>query len=95
MPPSHDNRISLVVVVSGESIDLTVNAHQKLRQLVHKALNESGNEGQPLENWTLKSEVGPLTDLEATLIEAGLVDGVRLYLNPKAGEGGNGGRWRS
>jgi hypothetical protein len=88
MPPAKDNRISLIVVVSGEDVPIPVNTHQKLREVMHKALNESGNQGQPLENWTLKSATGPLTDLDLTVAEAGLVDGAKLYLNPKAGEGG-------
>lgn len=87
MPSGSDSKITIIVVVSGEDVAVTVNTHQKVAQLVREALNESGNQGQPVENWILKSDAGAI-DFEQRIADAGITDGMKLYLNPKAGEGG-------
>ena len=81
------NHITVTVVVSGEDVSVSVNTHEKVAVLVHKSLEESGNEGQPIENWVLKSDTSPI-DFELRISESGITDGMKLYLNPKAGEGG-------
>ncbi len=81
------NRIDVVVVVSGEDVHVSVNKNQKVSQLVREALRESGNAGQPPENWVLKSDAGNI-DLDQRISDAGITSGMKLYLNPKVGEGG-------
>lgn len=87
MATENKNQINVIVVVSGEDIPVTVNTHEKVANLVREALRESGNEGQPLENWVLKSDDSPI-EFDLRISEAGITDGMKLYLNPKAGEGG-------
>lgn len=88
MAAENKNRISVVVVVSGEDVAVTVNPHQKVAELVREALRESGNQGQPLENWVLKTADGSSIDFDQRVEDAGITEGMKLFLNPKAGEGG-------
>jgi hypothetical protein len=83
-----DNKLKLTVVVSGEDTAIVVNPHQSVDHLVREALKESGNKGQPPENWILRSEESEIAQ-DQKIEEAGIVDGMKLYLNPKRGEGGN------
>lgn len=55
---------------------------------MQEALRESGNHGQPPEDWELRNEAGQLLALSMPPDEAGLVDGQTLFLSPKAGAGG-------
>ncbi len=88
MAPGTDHKIDLIVVVSGEPIDVDVNPNQKAEQILREALRRSGNEGRPLEEWELKREDGSLIDSSVRVSELGLVDGTRLFLSPKASAGG-------
>lgn len=81
------NKLNVTVVVSGEDTVVTVNAHQKARDLIREALKQSGNQGQPLENWVLRGpggEIGP----NVRIADIGITSEVKLYLNPQRGEGG-------
>jgi hypothetical protein len=80
--------ITVIVIVSGQSTSLTVNVHQKVEHLVHEALQGTGNEGQPPDQWELRTVDGRLIDQASTLESAAIVMGVTLYLNPRAGAGG-------
>jgi Protein of Unknown function (DUF2604) len=91
MPPVDrpDRHLDLVVVVSGQPQPVRMNANQKLEHLVREALQRSGNAGQPPADWELRTEAGALLDQQARAAEAGLVDGMTLFLNPRAGAGGS------
>jgi len=65
-----------------------INRNQRLEHAVQEALRESGNHGQPPEDWELRNEAGQLLALSMPPDEAGLVDGQTLFLSPKAGAGG-------
>lgn len=88
MAQDPDKKIDLIVVVSGEATEVDVNSNQKVEQVIREALKRSGNEGRPIEEWELKREDGSLIDPEARVGSVGLVDGVRLFLSPKASAGG-------
>jgi hypothetical protein len=88
VPPHEDRRIQLVVVVSGQPLPLTVNPSERLEVLVRQALNDSGNHGQPPDEWELRREEGTLLDQSLRVGEAGLQDGMTLFLNPRTGAGG-------
>ena len=83
-----DKKLEVVVVVSGQPQPVSINSHQKLEHLVHEALRETGNQGQPAAGWELRTEDGQLLSLELRADEVGLVTGAVLYLNPLAGAGG-------
>jgi hypothetical protein len=85
--PSAQN-IDVTVVVSGQPERLKVNIHQTLEHLVHEALQKSGNEGQAPSEWELRTEDGTLLEQSTAIANAGLQDGVTLFLSPKAGAGG-------
>jgi hypothetical protein len=86
--PDKDKKVDLIVVVSGEPIEVDVNPNQKAEQIVREALRRSGNQGRPIEEWELKREDGSLIELTARVGDLGLIDGMRLFLSPKAGGGG-------
>jgi len=87
--PSHpDKHIQLVIVVSGQPLQETINPNERLEVLVRKALNESGNHGQPPGDWELRREDGTLLDQQQRADDAGLHDGMTLFLTPRAGAGG-------
>lgn len=84
-----DNQIDLTVVVSGQPQPIRVNPSQTVEHLVHEALQRSGNQGQPPSAWELRTDAGALIDQSLRVRQAGLVDGMTLFLNPQAGVGGD------
>jgi len=86
--PKSDPNITVKVVVSGSPTSLKVNVHQKVDHLVKEALNETGNKGQPASDWELRTKDGALIEQTLTVQSAGIVDGMTLYLSPRAGAGG-------
>jgi len=83
-----DPNLNVTVVVSGQPISIKVNVHQKIDHLVREALKETGNKGQPSSDWELRTSDGALIEQTLTIEAAGLVEGVTLYLSPRAGAGG-------
>jgi hypothetical protein len=86
MPTAQD--IDVTVVVSGQPVRVKVNVHQTVEHLIHEALQQSGNKGQAPSEWELRREDGTLLNQSARVAEAGLLEGVTLFLNPRAGAGG-------
>ena len=60
----------------------------RVESLVARVLSESGNTGQPAENWELRDRDGRLIDSGILIRDSGIVDGATFYLNPHAGWGG-------
>jgi hypothetical protein len=83
-----DNHVDLVIVVSGAPEAVRINRNQPLEHAVREALRESGNTGQPAEDWELRDEAGQLLMQTLRAEQAGLFDGQTLFLSPKAGAGG-------
>jgi len=83
-----NNTIDLVVVVSGRPEPVRAHPNEKVVDVVRTALRESGNQGQPPENWELRTEQGVVISQDQTVREAGLLSGMTLFLNPEAGAGG-------
>jgi len=88
--PKAEN-INVHVVVSGQATTIKVNVNQTAEHLVKEALRESGNKGQPPSEWELRTSDGTLIDQSLKIQAAGIVDGATLFLNPRAGAGGEGG----
>jgi hypothetical protein len=82
------NKIDLAVVVNGQPVLVEVNLNAPLRTVIPKALEESGNTGQPPENWELRDADGAELDLDRKIGDYGFAPDVRLFLNLKAGIGG-------
>lgn len=80
--------INLTIVVSGQPSSVKVNLHQKMEHVIQEALRETGNKGQPASEWELRTSDGSLIDPSTPAGNAGLTDGMTLYLSPRAGAGG-------
>lgn len=86
MPPT--NNITITIVVNGVPTPVTVNVQQKVKQLVHEALRESGQPDQSPGNWELKTEAGATINQDQRIADAGIAAGVTLFLSLLAGGGG-------
>lgn len=85
--PKKEN-IDVHIVVSGQATTIQVNLHQPVEHLVKEALKASGNKGQPPSEWELRTTDGTLIDQALTVSAAGILDGMTLFLSPRAGAGG-------
>ncbi len=84
----NENKISITVIVNGQSVVITANPHAPLRTIIPDALHLSGNSGQPPDNWELRDAPGNLLPLDKKIGEFSFAGDVRLFLNLKAGVGG-------
>lgn len=82
------NKVTLTIVVNGEPVSVEANLNAPLNTVIAKALAESGNVGQPPENWELKDEAGNVLDGSKKIGDLGLASGVKLFLSLKAGAAG-------
>jgi hypothetical protein len=82
------NKIMLVFVINGSATEVEANVNAPLRAAANKALDQSGNEGQPLDSWELKDANGNLLEIDRKVEDYGFASGTKLFLNVKAGVGG-------
>lgn len=85
MPPK---QIDVTVIVNGQPTTIVTNVNSPLRTVIPKALEATGNTGQPPENWELRDANGTLLDISKKIESFHFPAGVRLLLNLKAGVGG-------
>ncbi|MBA2335592.1 MAG: DUF2604 domain-containing protein [Blastocatellia bacterium] len=83
-----DNKISLTAVVSGTPTEVTANVNAPLKTIIPEALRETGNNGQPPDNWDVKDAAGNILDPNKKIGDFGFTDGVTVFLTLKAGIGG-------
>jgi len=86
--PMANHKETLTVVVNGQPVEVKVNEHAPLQTVIPHALKESGNVGQPPENWELKDAAGNLLDLNKKIEDFHFADDVKLFLSLKAGVAG-------
>lgn len=84
----HHHQVSLAVIVNGQPVEVKAAPDSTLRHVAEKALHESGNSGQPLDNWELRDAAGQILDWNRSVEHYHLADGAKLFLNLKAGVGG-------
>ena len=82
-------KISITVVVNGQPTVVDVPEDAPLATIIPDALHQTENSGQPPENWELRDADGNLLDLNKKIGDYGFPPKVRLFLNLKAGVGGN------
>lgn len=82
------NKINLTVVVNGQAFVVEGNLNAPLRTIIPRALEQSGNVGQPPENWELRDAQGTLLDTGKKIGSFDFTPETRLFLNLKAGVGG-------
>lgn len=83
-----DNEIDLAVVVNGQPTVVRANKNAPLRTIIPKALEQTGNAGQPPDNWELRDAAGAALSLDQKIGDFGFPADVKLFLNLKAGVGG-------
>ena len=80
-----ENQVTLTIVVNGQPTQVSASGNAAVQSLIPRALQQSGNAGQPPENWELRAASGQAVDLDE---KAGKFVGQTLFLNLKAGIGG-------
>ncbi len=82
------NQAELALVVNGQPALVKANLNAPLQTVIPRALEQTGNSGQPPENWELRDAAGALLDLDRKIGDFNFPPDVRLFLNLKAGVGG-------
>lgn len=82
------NEVELAIVVNGQPTMVRANKNAPLRTVMARALEQTGNAGQPPDNWELRDSAGALLPLDQKIEEFNFPAEVRLFLNLKAGVGG-------
>ena len=57
-----DNKIDLAIVVNGQPTVVSANKNAPLRTVIPRALEQTGNAGQPPDNWELRDAAGALSN---------------------------------
>lgn len=83
-----DNEIDLTIVVNGQPTVVRANKNAPLHTVIARALEQTGNAGQPPANWELRDAAGAPLSLDQKIADFNFPAGVRLFLNLKAGVGG-------
>jgi hypothetical protein len=78
-------KVTLTIVVNGQPTELTAPAQASVESLIPAALEQTGNVGQPANNWELRDAAGKQLSPKN---KVGEFAGQTLFLNLKAGIGG-------
>jgi hypothetical protein len=84
------NELDLTIVVNGQPTVVRANENAPLQTVIPRALEQTGNAGQPPDNWELRDAAGAVLPLDKKIGEFRFPSDVRLFLNLKAGVGGAG-----
>ena len=90
----HHHALVLTIVVNGTPAEIEANPEAPLESVIPKALKQTGNEGQPPQNWELKDAKGTALDVSKKIEDYHFPCGVKLFLSLKAGVGGSCGNAR-
>lgn len=82
------SKVSLTIVVNGQPTTLDVNEEEPLGALIPRALQQTGNTGQPPDQWELRDAAGEILDPGRKVKSFGFAPGTTLFLNLRAGIGG-------
>jgi hypothetical protein len=83
-----EHKASLTLVVSGQATVVETNVKAPLIEVIQKALQQTGNEGQPPSNWELRDEGGNVLDPHTKVGDLHLTPTSKLFLSLRAGIGG-------
>ncbi len=81
-------KIELTVVVNGQPTQVVASEEAVLLMVLEKALEQTGNTGQPPENWELRNASGVELDVHKKVEDYHFEPHTQLFLNLKAGVGG-------
>jgi hypothetical protein len=76
------------VIVSGQKIQVSVDRRKKAEWLIRQALVKTGNVGQKVDDWELRTVNGRLLEASVAMLRSGVIGGDILFLNPHAGWAG-------
>lgn len=82
------SKLDLTVVVNGQPTTVNAEPEAPLGSIIPKALEQTGNVGQPPQNWELRDVNGNVLDPAQKIETFGFVSGVAIFLNLRAGIGG-------
>ena len=80
--------LELAIIVNGRPTVVRANENAPLHSVLGKALEQTGNEGQPAENWEFKDVAGSVLPGDRKIRDFGFPATVTLYLDLKRGVGG-------
>ena len=83
-------KTEVTVIVNGQPTVVFAIEDQPLGNIIPDALRQTGNSGQPPENWELRDAQGNLLDPDKNYGDYAFPEKIRLFLNLKAGVGGSG-----
>ena len=78
----------LTIIVNGAPAVVERNENAPLKSAIEKALADTGNVGQPIENWELRDANGNVLDVSQKISAFDFPVDVKLFLSLKAGVGG-------
>ena len=81
-------KLTMTIIVNGVPTSVERNEDAPLISAIERALADTGNVGQPVENWELRDEAGNSLDVSRKIETYNFPDGVTLHLSLKAGVGG-------
>ena len=87
---SDTKKTEITVVVNGKPAEVFAFEDQPIGAIIPDALEQTGNTGQPPENWELRDAEGNLLDPNKNFGDYPFSEKDRLFLNLKAGVGGGG-----
>lgn len=77
--------VPVTVVVNGQPTQVQASPEAPVHSLIEKALQQTGNAGQPPDNWELRNSQGQAIPLGTKVAD---ILGQTIFLNLKAGIGG-------
>ena len=83
-------KTEITVIVNGQPTGVFAIEDEPVGNIIPDALRQTGNSGQPPENWELRDADGNLLDLGKKFGDYAFPEKVHLFLNLKAGVGGSG-----
>ena len=87
---SDPKKTEITVVVNGKPAEVFAVEDQPIGAIISDALEQTGNTGQPPENWELRDAEGNLLDPNKNFGDYPFSEKDRLFLNLKVGVGGGG-----
>lgn len=81
-------KLPLTIVVNGQPTHLEVSEEAPLETVIPRALEQTGNTGQPPDQWELRTAEGHPLDTRQKVETFHFHPGTTLFLNLKAGVGG-------
>lgn len=88
MSAPHGNKVPLIVVVNGDPTPVEANLNAPLRTVAQHALNQSGDNGRPLQDWEFKDAAGRPLDLDRKVGDYQFSPGAELFLSLSVGVNG-------